>query len=146
MTTDIITLAISKVEKDECISKNVQKEKIEQLRNLQAYLQALRKEYWDEVLLEQICEKKTAYLETAKTIGALREIMKPVKPHYNGSKFQDGKYQVDAEELIGWSRASLCAPLNQNAIQRMEELFERVYGQPFNTFRRENATAKENDG
>lgn len=136
MTTDIITLAISKVEMDECISKNVQKEKIEQLRNLQTYLQALRNEYWDEVLLEQICKKKTVYLEAAKTIGELREIMEPAKPHYNGSKFQDGKYQMDAEELIGWSRMSLHHVPNSAAIERMKELFTRIYGQPPDAFKR----------
>lgn len=138
MNTDIIIVAVAKAAMDEDIPKNVQKEKMKLLWKLEAYLQALHKEYWDEVLLEQICEKKIAYLEFAKTITELREIMKPVKPHYNGDRFRDSKYQVDAEELIGWSRASLCALLSGSAMERMEELFERVYSQPLDTFKREN--------
>ena len=139
MTKDMITVAIAQVLLDEKTSVKVMEEKYLQLRRLESYLQQFRNDHYEEFLLEQICEKKIEYLTAPTTIGEIKEIMAPPKPYFDGNQFRDSTYQVDAEELIGWSRASLCAPLNGYALQRMEDLFERVYGQPLDKFTRDGA-------
>lgn len=78
-------------------------------------------------IVDGYARKKCNFLISAKIIGEINEIMSLPKPHFNGNKFLDSPYQTDEEELIAWSEASLRAPLNSAAINRMQELMKRVF-------------------
>ena len=82
--------------------------------------------YADELLCA-IARKKADFLLHAATAGAIREILKPSVPHYNGFVFHTGKYHVAEEELIGWSEASLRAPLTGVGARRFAEVFAEIY-------------------
>lgn len=82
--------------------------------------------YADELLCA-IARKKADFLLHAGSIGTIREILKPSVPHYNGFVFHTGKYHVAEEELIGWSEASLRAPLTGAGAKRFAEVFTEIY-------------------
>lgn len=82
--------------------------------------------YADELLCA-IARKKADFLLQAATVGAIREILKPSVPHYDGFQFHTGKYHVAEEELIGWGEASLRAPLTSAGARRFAEVFIKIY-------------------
>ena len=82
--------------------------------------------YADELLCA-IARKKADFLLQAATVGAIREILKPSVPHYDGFEFHTGKYHVAEEELIGWGEASLQAPLTGAGAKRFAEVFTEIY-------------------
>lgn len=82
---------------------------------------------YDPLVINGYVRKKCAYILEAKTKGELDDILKPPKPRYNGNGFDDSPYQVDEEELICWSEASLRAPLNGMATKRYLQVMMRVF-------------------
>lgn len=82
--------------------------------------------YADELLCA-IARKKADFLLHAGSIGAIREILKPSVPHYDGFEFHTGRYHVAEEELIGWGEASLRAPLTGAGARRFAEIFAEIY-------------------
>ena len=81
--------------------------------------------YADELLCA-IARKKVDFLLQSATVGAIREILKPSVPRYDGLTFHTGKYHVAEEELIGWSEASLRAPLTGAGARRFAEVFAEI--------------------
>lgn len=83
----------------------------------------------DPRLVEKICKKKVDAIMQAETIADLKTIVNCPRPTEYGGKITDHpKYQFDEEELVLWGFTSLKAPLNHIAHQRINVLFERVYG------------------
>ena len=82
--------------------------------------------YADELLCA-IARKKADFLIQASTVSAIREILKPSVPHYDGFQFHTGKYHVAEEELIGWGEASLQAPLTGAGARRFVAVFTEIY-------------------
>lgn len=85
------------------------------------------KDNYDERLLTGIAEKKCKMILEATTKDALNRIMKPKAPHYNGVEFIADEYSVPEEELIGWNKASLKAPLNSAASKRYFSVFKQIF-------------------
>lgn len=115
------------IESDTTLPEKLKQVKLEALQEIAARLCQYSKETWDPLLLNGYAKKKSRYILDAKTKSEVDEILKAPKPHYNGNKFQDGPYQVDEEELICWSEASLRRPPSGAAVERMFELMYRVF-------------------
>ena len=94
-----------------------------EIRERLAYYE--RRCYADELLCA-IARKKAGFLLQATTVGTIREILKPSVPRYDGLTFHTGKYHVAEEELIGWSEASLRAPLTGAGARRFAEVFAEI--------------------
>lgn len=85
------------------------------------------KDLYDERLLIGIAEKKSKMLCEATSKTVIDRILALKAPHYNGAEFIPDEYSVPEEELIGWSRASLKAPLNSAASKRYFSLFKEIF-------------------
>ena len=106
-------------------------DKVKELR--MSALQTLRKQlnYYKELgfidrLLTAIAEKKCKFLMEITSKTEMEKMLKPHCPTYNGNEFIPDKYHIPEEELIGWSQASLEAPLNDAGFKRYMEVFKSV--------------------
>lgn len=115
------------IKADDTMPEMLKKTKLEAIQEIAARLGQYSRGTWDPLLLIGYAKKKSRYILDAKNKGEINEILKAPKPHYNGDKFQDGPYQVDEEELICWSEASLRRPPSGAAVERMFELMYRVF-------------------
>lgn len=77
-------------------------------------------------LLTAIAEKKCKFLMEITSKTEMTQMLKPRCPTYNGNEFIPDKYHILEEELIGWSQASLEAPLNDAGFKRYMEVFKSV--------------------
>lgn len=107
--------------------KNLRERKRSVLTEVQKCLAYYEHRCYANELLCAIARKKADFLLHAATVGAIREILKPSVPHYDGFAFHTGKYYVAEEELIGWSEASLRAPLTGAGFERFAEVFAEIY-------------------
>ena len=115
------------VQEDKSLTETLKKHKLSALQEIARRLNEYSKGTWDVLLLDGYAKKKTEYILSANCKTQIDEILKSPKPHYNGNKFCDGQYQVDDEELICWSEASLRRPPSGAAVERMFELMYRVF-------------------
>ncbi len=97
------------------------------LRSLDKALRLQRQDGIREDLLLAIAEKKSKMIANATSKTEIKKILSPKAPHFDGNKFIPDEYTLPEEELIGWSRASLKAPLIDSAAKRFQEVFQQVY-------------------
>ncbi len=112
---------------DANVKPEVQNLRISALQDIRSRLEAYRMHGYNEGLLCAIAQKKG---EMIMKISSKTEMAKAVKvscPHYDGNKFIPDEYNVLEEEMIGWSLASLKAPLNDAGFKRYMEIFSKVY-------------------
>lgn len=122
-----LSLAYLKVQEDNSINETLRKHKLEALQEIARRLGQYSKGAWDPIILLGYGKKKSKYILDAKSTAQIQEILKAPKPNHNGNKFTDGPYQVDEEELICWSEASLRRPPSGAAVERMFELMYCVF-------------------
>lgn len=108
--------------------ENLLYEKFEALRKSWSYTEVYAKDGFSEEILDAIMEKKAKMILGAKTIKDVRELSEPPKPYYTGNGWAVSKNSVPEEEMVLWSKASLRAPLTQEAMERYMELFKQFYG------------------
>lgn len=106
--------------------ENLLHEKFEALRKSWSYIEVYAKDGFSEEILDAIMEKKAKMILSAKTIKDVRELSEPPKPYYTGNGWAVSKNSVPEEEMVLWSKASLRAPLTQEAMERYMELFKTV--------------------
>ena len=123
----ILYSTFSRVLFDETISESVKQIRYEALQQLSHILTFYKKKGYDDRLLMPIAEKKCEMILKCNSKTEMDKIIKPKCPHYNGNKFVPGEYNVLEEELIGWSQASLTAPLNDAGFKRFMEVFMLVF-------------------
>lgn len=107
--------------------EKLRERKISALTEMMERLTCYESQCYADDLLCAVAQKKADYLIQAATVGAINEILKPSVPHYDGFEFHPGKYHVAEEELIGWSEASLRAPLTDAGARRFAEVFTEIY-------------------
>lgn len=107
--------------------KNLEERKLDALRKSWALLESYAADGFDERILDAIMEKKAQMILASTSIEELRRLAAPPKPHYDGNVWRSSPNSVPEEELIWWSKASLRAPLSQDAYNRFVELFENFY-------------------
>lgn len=122
-----IIVAFSEILVEENISDNIRKLRLSGLGSLYGCLKQYEEMGYCEKIIEGIAEKKIKMIKEATTKIVINEILKPHCPYYNGDKFIQNQYSVPEEELIGWSKASLAAPLNSIGIKRYMEVFKTVF-------------------
>lgn len=122
-----LSQAYLKVQEDNSINETLRKHKLEALQEIARRLGQYSKGAWDPIILIGYGRKKSQYILSARNKTQIEDILKVPKPNYNGNKFTDGPYQVDEEELICWSEASLRRPPSGAAVERMFELMYRVF-------------------
>lgn len=108
--------------------ENLLAEKFEALKKSWSFLELYASEGFDEKILDAIMEKKSAMILDATSVKDIREISEPPKPYYTGNTWVASENSVPEEEMIWWSKASLKAPLSQEATERYIELFRNFYG------------------
>lgn len=114
--------------------RNLEEKKFDALRKTWALLESYAADGFDERILDAIMEKKARMILASTSIGELRRLAAPPKPYYDGSAWKGSPNSVPEEELIWWSKASLRAPLSQDAYNRFVELFENFYGMGVDKF------------
>ncbi len=82
---------------------------------------------YDDRIYIGIAKKKGELIMVASTKTEMESILRPKAPRYDGCKFIPDKYNVPEEELIGWSQASLRAPLNGAGFERYMKVFCEVF-------------------
>lgn len=106
-------------------------EKVCAIMSLHTVVRTYRKEgFPEESIIRPIVVKKLEFIKEAETKGQLREILAPPKVRYYGGEVHPlGKYTIPEEELIIWSRTSLCCggPLIAPAFKRYCDLFRAVF-------------------
>ena len=113
---------------DEKEPERIRDEKFKALRKAMGLTERYLKDGIRPDLIDVIMEKKAALIMNASTLTDIRKAADPPKPHYNGNAFVDDPLQVPEEEMVLWSKASLMAPLNDDACTRYLELFTRAFG------------------
>ncbi len=108
--------------------KELQLSALGQLRSYLRHYQSLG--YMDR-LIYTIAEKKCKLLLEITTKADMEKLIKPRCPQFDGNKFVTDELMIPEEELIGWSQASLSAPLNGAAFKRYMELFKQVLPQEY---------------
>lgn len=103
-------------------------EKFEALRKSWSCIEIYAKDGFSEKILDAIMEKKARMILDAKTVKDVRELSEPPKPYYTGNGWAVSRNSVPEEEMVLWSKASLRAPLTQEATERYMELFKQFYG------------------
>lgn len=103
-------------------------EKFEALRKSWSLLELYASEGFDEKILDAIMEKKSKMILDATSVKDIRELSGPPKPYYTGNAWVASINSVPEEEMVWWSKASLKAPLSQEATERYMKLFRDFYG------------------
>lgn len=122
----VLALFISKVIAED-MSDKLRQLRFEALAVLRQHLAYYRETGIREDILYAIAEKKCNLIMTATSKAEIDKILKPKCPHFDGNKFVPDKYDIPEEEMIGWSQASLKAPLNEAGFKRYMELFEQIF-------------------
>ena len=107
--------------------------RFEALATLKQHIAYYRSLGFTEKLLNGIAEKKGKLIMEISSKTEMEKLMKPHCPHYDGNKFVPDKYNIPEEEIIGWSQASLKAPLNTTGTKRYMELFKMLFPDEYNT-------------
>ncbi|MBQ7673566.1 MAG: hypothetical protein IJT36_03455 [Alphaproteobacteria bacterium] len=107
--------------------KKVKKLRIAALQELDKQISSYLYLGYSDKLITAIMKKKTAMIRNINTKKECEALMKPHAPHYDGVKFIPDKFWIPEEELIGWSQASLKAPLNHIGYKRYAEVFKMVF-------------------
>lgn len=84
-------------------------------------------DYFAFFLALSIMEQKSRMIIAADSKKQLQEIVKPSAPRWNYGSFWTGPYHVLEEEAILWSIAALEAPLNDDALERYQEVFSKLF-------------------
>ena len=80
-----------------------------------------------------ILKGKLEQIKKAESKQNLKEILAPPKLRYDGNKLApENKWVLPEEELLMWSKASLCVPLSQEGFERYMEVFKQVFPDKFN--------------
>lgn len=108
--------------------ENLLYEKFEALRKSWSCVEIYAKDGFSEEILDAIMEKKARMILDAKIVKDVRELSEPPKPYYTGNGWAVSRNSVPEEEMVLWSKASLRAPLTQEATERYMELFKQFYG------------------
>lgn len=125
----LLSEALVDVALDENAPKSIRVKKIEAVQTAFAINRSHEKYAFREDILETILAKRLLMIREATTIGQLNQITNPKPPHFNGAQFVPAsKYSIPEEEMLGWSLASLSAPLNDSAYKRYMELFRQYFG------------------
>lgn len=111
----------------ENVSYKIRSIRLSGLQSLYGYLNQYEKMGYCEKIISGIAEKKIKMIMKANSKTETNEILKPQYPKYDGNKFTTNQYSVPEEELIGWSKASLTAPLNTIGCERYMEVFKSVF-------------------
>ena len=120
--SDEISEAIRQAENDP-----LAEEKIAAIAELLAKCNYYNNEGFTPGLITAIYQKKTAFIQAAKTKTELKEILKPPAIKYNGNEIiAANKYNIPEEELIVWSMTSLRAPLTAAGFDRYMKLFKEI--------------------
>lgn len=109
-----------------------EKEKVIELRyeamkSLMSRLAYYKSHGYMERLLCAIARKKADMIMRTTSKTEMKQVMKIKAPHFDGNKFIADKYNVQEEEMIFWSEASLIAPLKECAVKRYMELFQQFF-------------------
>ena len=113
---------------DTSLTKSLRNKKLDALQVIAKRISCLTNgKCYDPLILNGYVQKKCRFILEAQSSKEINEIMSLPKPYYDGNKFRDRKYQVDEEEAIFWSEASLRAPPNAAAVKRMMELMCRIF-------------------
>lgn len=105
-------------------------ERISTLFRLSVQIKTYQKEFANTPLALDICAKKIEFIFNAKSKSELEEILSPPKVRYNFSEIVPvGRFHVEEEELLIWSRTSLwCgAPLCDAGFKRYIKLFKKFF-------------------
>lgn len=114
---------------DENITENMFCLRFEAIRKLRGMVTRYEKDGFIKELVEAVFCKKAEFIMKADTQSAVKSILKPCAPQYNGREFlPKGKYHVEEEELFLWSYTSFKGPLIPEGQKRFEILFERYCG------------------
>ncbi len=97
------------------------------IARLNAIVRSYAQYRYDDRIYIGIAKKKGELIMEAKTKTEMEAILRPKPPRYDGGKFIPDKYNILEEELIGWSQASLRAPLNGAGFERYMEVFCKVF-------------------
>lgn len=99
------------------------------IKGLHSYLLPYIKEEWSQKLIDAVCEKKIGFIMQAKTLGEIREIMRPALPEktYSGIVCRS-PYHIPEEELMLWMHVSPYTRLVPEATERCMTLFKQVFG------------------
>lgn len=120
--------AYQTVKDDASLTEEIREKKLDALRETARRVAVYDNGHcYDPLILTGYTHKMCQFILDAQKGGEINEIMSPLKPIYDGNKLIDRKYQVDEEELLGLSAASLRVPLNGIATKRMLELMYRVF-------------------
>lgn len=122
------------VESGEPTAEKLREAKYNALQKSWALLETYAAEGFDEEILDAIMEKKARMILFATSVKELHELSGPPKPYYDGDAVRCSLNSVPEEEMIWWSKASLCAPLTQAACDRYMKLFKDFYGASIDEF------------
>lgn len=122
-----MTLAFTEILMSNEISDKIKELRLSALKELQSYLEHYEKSGYVDKLINKIAEKKISMIMQITTKSEKDKVIKPKCPKFDGNKFIPDKYNVQEEELICWSEASLEAPLNEAGFNRYMELFKNIF-------------------
>ena len=109
------------------MKKDIERLRLSYIAKLIKVVSGYRRYGFDARVVTPVFRKKLEFLRDATSKTQMEAILKPSCPHYDGVKFIPGPYHVDEEELIGWSMASLRAPLAHYAYERYAQVFKSVF-------------------
>lgn len=95
-------------------------DKADAFKTLNEQLTTFQRKGYDERLIDDIAEKRAAYINAATSKTEMEKIL---HPDYNNSP----KYGIAAEEIIFWGEASLRYPLRQKDAERFFDLVKKFY-------------------
>ena len=85
--------------------------------------------YCESPIIRTVFMKKLEFIRAAKSQKEMKEIFSYSAPHYDGNRFRaDSPYHIDEEELLQWSMASERYPPSSIVANRVEELFQKIFG------------------
>ena len=127
----LIGVFIAKLIANFDIPTKVKKLRISAFKTIRSRLNAYKEHGYNISLLNTIAVKKGEMIMETSSKTEMEKVVKASCPNYNGNRFIPDKYNVPEEEMIGWSLASLRAPLNEAGFNRYMELFEQVYPEKY---------------
>ena len=102
------------------VSDKVREMRLDAFKVLHKQLRTFQGKGYDEKLIDEIAEKRAAFINQAMT---KTEMEKVLHPDYTGTP----PYGITAEEIIFWSEASLRYPLRQKDLERYKSLIREFY-------------------
>ncbi len=123
----LISAFATQILADTNVKDEVKNLRISALQDIRSRLEAYRTHGYNGGLLCAIAQKKGEMIMKISSKTQMAKVVKVSCPHFDGNKFVPDAYNVLEEEMIGWSLASLKAPLNDAAFKRYMEIFGKVY-------------------